>query len=134
MPVTIVRWVTGRQFVGTDERNHSVVLSADNPATGVSPSQMLLIGMAACSAYDVLEVMIKKRKPLTMLEIIANGEQDPQPPWAYRSIHLKYRVSGKGVTEKAMAQAVQLSIQKYCSVAATARGVAALSSEIEIVS
>ena len=133
MPVTTVRWVTGKQFVGTDERNHSVVLSADNPAKGVSPSQMLLIGLSACTAYDVLEIMIKKRKPLSMLEIIANGEQDPQSPWAYRSIHLKYRVSGSGLTQKALTQAVQLSLEKYCSVAATVRGVAELSTEVEIV-
>jgi putative redox protein len=133
MPVTTVRWVTGKQFVGTDERNHSVVLSGDNPAQGVSPSQMLLIGLSACTAYDVLEIMGKKRKPLTMLEIVTTGEQDPQPPWAYRSIHLKYRVSGNGLTQKALAQAVQLSLEKYCSVAATVRGVAELSTEVEIV-
>jgi putative redox protein len=134
MPVTTVRWVTGKQFVGTDDRNHSVVLSGDHPARGVSPSQMLLIGLSACTAYDVLEIMIKKRKQLTLLEIIANGEQDSEPPWAYRKIHLKYRMGGSGLTEKALAQAVQLSLEKYCSVAATVRGIAALSTEIEIVS
>lgn len=68
MPLTTVRWVTGKQFVGTDERNHSVVLSADSPAQGVSPSQMLLIGLSACTAYDVLEIMAKKRKPQQCVE------------------------------------------------------------------
>lgn len=133
MPTTSVRWVTGKQFVGTDARNHSVVLSGDDPAVGVSPSQVLLIGLSACSAYDVLDIMMKKRKPLTMLEVIASGEQDPDPPWAYRRIHLKYRVSGKDLTQKSLAQAVELSHQKYCSVAATVRGVADISVEIEIV-
>ena len=133
MSTTSVRWVTGKQFVGTDARNHSVVLSGDDPAVGISPSQVLLIGLSACSAYDVLDIMMKKRKPLTMLEVIASGEQDPDPPWAYRRIHLKYRVSGKDLTQKTLAQAVELSQQKYCSVAATVRGVADISSEIEIV-
>lgn len=133
MPTTSVRWVTGKQFVGTDSRNHSVVLSGDKQAMGVSPSQTLLIGLSACSAYDVLDIMMKKRKPLTMLEVIASGEQDPDPPWAYRRIHLKYRVSGNNLTQKALTQAVQLSQQKYCSVAATVRGVADISTEIEIV-
>jgi putative redox protein len=133
MPITTVRWTTGKQFVGTDSRNHSVVLSGDDPAKGVSPSQMLLIGLSACTAYDVLEIMIKKRKPLTMLEITAEGQQDPAPPWAYQRIHLKYRVSGNLLTEEALAQAVQLSLEKYCSVAATVRGVANLSTEVEIV-
>ena len=133
MPTTTVRWLTGKQFVGTDSRNHSVVLSGDDPAKGVSPSQMLLIGLSACTAYDVLNIMIKKRKPLTMLEIIADGEQDAKPPWAYRRIHLKYRVSGKDLTEKAVSQAVKLSQEKFCSVAATVRGVADITTEVEIV-
>lgn len=134
MPTTAVRWLTGKQFVGTDSRNQSVVLSGDDPAKGVSPSQMLLIGLSACTAYDVLDIMIKKRKPLTMLEIVADGEQDPEPPWAYKRIHLKYRVSGKDLSEKALSQAVQLSQEKYCSVAATVRGVAEITTEIEMVS
>ncbi len=134
MPTTAVRWLTDKKFLGTDSHNQSVVLSGDDPAKGVSPSQMLLIGLSACTAYDVLDIMTKKRKPLTMLEIIADGEQDPDPPWAYRRIHLKYRVSGKDLTEKAISQAVQLSQEKYCSVAATVRGVAEIITEIEMVS
>ena len=133
MPTTAVRWLTGKQFVGTDSRNQSVVLSGDDPAKGVSPSQMLLIGLSACTAYDVLDIMTKKRRPLTMLEIVADGEQDPEPPWAYKRIHLKYRVSGKDLTEKALSQAVRLSHEKYCSVAATVRGVAEITTEIEMV-
>lgn len=133
MPTTTVRWVTGKQFVGTDERNQSVVLSGDDPARGVSPSQMLLIGLSACTAYDVLDIMTKKRKPLTLLEIEANGEQDAEPPWAYRRIVLKYRVSGRDLTPKAIEQAIQLSQERYCSVAATVRGVAEIVTEYEIV-
>jgi putative redox protein len=133
MATTTVRWVTGKQFVGMDANNHSVVLSGDNPHTGVSPSQMLLIGLSACTAYDVLDIMAKKRKPLTMLEITADGEQDPEPPWAYRRITLTYRVRGEGLTEKAIAQAIELSHEKYCSVAATVRGVAEIVTRFQIV-
>jgi putative redox protein len=134
MPKTLVKWVEGKQFVGMDSRNHSVVLSGDDPARGVSPSQTLLIALSACSAYDVVDIMTKKRKPLSRLEVTADGEQDPQPPWAYRRIHLKYRLAGKDLSEKAVAQAIQLSQEKYCSVAATLRGVATITFEFEIVS
>ena len=133
MATTTVRWVSGKQFVGTDAKNHSIVLSGDDPATGVNPSQMLLIGLSACTAYDVVDIMAKKRKPLTMLEVVATGEQDPDPPWAYRRIHLKYRMSGKDLTEKAVSQAISLSQDKYCSVAATVRGVADISFEYVLV-
>lgn len=133
MPTTTVRWVTDTQFVGTDENNHSIVLSGGPEPSGVSPSQVLLIGLSACTAYDVLSIMQKKRKPLTFLEIIAEGEQDPNPPWAYRKIVLRFRVGGKELTEKAIAQAIELSQQKFCSVAATIRGVAQIETQFEIV-
>jgi putative redox protein len=133
MPTTTVRWVTGKQFVGTDANNHSIVLSGGPEPSGVSPSQVLLIGLSACTAYDVLSIMQKKRKPLTLLEIIAEGEQDPNPPWAYLRIVLRFRVGGKNLTEKAVAQAIDLSQRKFCSVAATVRGVARIETQFEIV-
>ena len=71
--------------------------------------------------------------PLTHLEVTTSGEQDPNPPWAYRHIHLCYRVTGKDLTNKAVEQAIQLSEEKYCSVAATVRGVAEITTSFEIV-
>jgi putative redox protein len=115
-----------------DSRNQATVLSGEEKGGGVSPSEMLLIAMSSCSASDVIEIMKKKRKPLTTLEIVATGERDPAPPWAYRKIHLLYRVSGDNLTEKAVSQAIDLSLNKYCSVAATVRGVAEISSDYEI--
>ena len=134
MPTTTVRYVTERQFVGTDGRGQAVLLSGDGNAGGVSPSQMLLIALSSCTGVDVSDIMKKKRKPLDMLEITAIGEQDPDPPWAYRKVHLRYRVSGKEITEKALSQAIDLSLNKYCSVAATVRGVAELTTDFEILS
>lgn len=134
MPITTVRWVADKQFIGTDSRNQSIVLSGDDPARGVSPSQILLIGLSACTAYDVLSIMEKKRKPLALLEVVATGEQNENPPWAYHHIHLKFVVSGKDLTEKAVSQAISLSQEKFCSVAATVRGVAKITTAFEIVS
>lgn len=132
MPTTTVHWVRDKQFVGIDANNHAVVMSGDDPAQGVRPSQMLLIGLAACTGYDVLDIMAKKRMPLSLLEITASGENDPEPPWPFRTIHLMYRVRGENLTRKAIAQAIALSQEKYCSVAATVRGVAEISTEFEI--
>jgi len=134
MVTTTVRWLKDRHFVGTDSNNHSVVLSGQKAGIGVSPSETLLIALAACSSVDVVEILEKKRKKLTLLEVTATGEQDPDPPWAYRKIHVKYRLGGKGLTDKAVAQAIQLSQEKYCSVAATVRGVARITYDYEIVS
>jgi len=133
MPVTNVRWVTGKQFVGIDSSKHSVVLSTGDEGVGVKPSEMLLVALSACTAVDVVDILAKKRTPLSYLEIVATGEQDPNPPWPYRKIHLLYKISGKGLTEKSVSQAIALSEEKYCSVAATIRGVAEITTSFEIV-
>ena len=133
MPTATVEWISGRQFVGTDSSGHSVVLSGSNTQGGVSPSEMLLVALASCTAYDVVEIMEKKRQPLASLEITIDGERDDEPPWPYRTIHLHYRASGKQIGEKAIRQAIQLSEEKYCSVAATVRGVARITTDFEII-
>lgn len=133
MATTKVRWVQDRQFVGMDSNRHAVVISGDKDQSGVKPSQLLLISLSACSAYDVVEILQKKRKVLRSLEVTAEGTHDDDPPWAIRKIHLHYRLSGEGLTENAVEQAIRLSEEKYCSVAATVRGVAAITTEFEIV-
>jgi len=115
-----------------DSNRHAVVLSGEKEPNGIRPSQMLLIALSACTAVDVVDILTKKRKPLTSLEIIATGEQDDDPPWTYRKIHLQYRLGGKDLTDKAVQQAIQLSEEKSCSVAATIRGVAQITTEYEI--
>lgn len=132
MPTANVKWVDGLQFVGSDEGGHSVVLSGDDRQAGVRPSEMLLVALASCSAVDVVEIMKKKRKPLAKLEIIVSGERDAEPPWPYRRIELNYQAAGKGLTAKALAQAIQLSTEKYCSVAATVSGIADIQTRFTI--
>ncbi len=132
MPTAKVQWVDGMQFVGTDSGGHSVVLSGDDRQSGVRPSEMLLVALASCTAVDVVEIMAKKRQPLRDLEIIITGERDPNPPWPYRSIEVNYRLRGDNLTDKAVAQAIKLSSEKYCSVAATVRGVADIRTKFEI--
>ena len=132
MPKANVKWVDGMQFVGTDSGGHSVVLSGGDVQDGVRPSEMLLVALASCSAVDVVEIMNKKRKPLTKLEVEITGERDPDPPWPYRAITVSYQAQGQGLTEKALSQAIQLSTEKYCSVAATVRGVAEINTRYTI--
>lgn len=130
---TTLHWLSGKRFVGIDSTNHSVVLSSKDEGVGVKPSDMLLIALASCTAVDVVEILSKKRLLLESMEIITTGEQDADPPWTFRKIHLKYRLSGQGLTEKAVEQAIQLSEEKYCSVAATVRATAEITTEFEII-
>jgi putative redox protein len=132
MGTTTVKWLEGKQFIGIDSTQHSVVLSTPDEGIGVKPSDLLLIAVAVCCAVDVVEILRKKRMPLTHLEISTSCEQDPNPPWTFRKIHLHFRVGGKNLTEKAVAQAIELSEEKYCSVAATVRATAPVTTDFEI--
>jgi putative redox protein len=130
-----VTWVQKRQFVGSDGSKHSVVMSSQDEenGTGMSPSQLLLVGLGGCTGYDVVDILLKKRQQLTGLEIVVTGEQDADPPWAYRKIHVHYVVRGRGLREKAVRDAIALSEEKYCSVAVTVRGVAEITQDYTIV-
>jgi len=132
MGTTTVKWIAGKQFIGIDSTNHSVVLSTPDEGIGIKPSDLLLIAVASCTAVDVVEILAKKRMPLHHLEIRATGEQDQDPPWTFRKIHLHYTVGGRELTKKAVEQAIQLSEEKYCSVAATVRATAEITTEFEI--
>ena len=132
MAKAIVHWVEGRRFLGIDSTNHSVVLSTLEEGIGMKPSELLLVALSACTAVDVVDILKKKRLELTRLEIQANGEQEIEPPWTFRKVHLKYLLAGKGLTAKDVEQTIRLSQDKYCSVAATLRGSAEISWEFTI--
>ena len=130
-----VTWVAKRQFVGVDDSKHSVVMSSqdEDNGTGMSPSTLLLVGLGGCTAYDVVSILEKKRQRLTGLEVVVTGEQDEEPPWRYHKIHIHYEARGKGLREKALRDAIELSEKKYCSVAATVRDVAEITFDYTII-
>jgi putative redox protein len=130
-----VTWVHKRQFVGTDDSKHSVVISSQDEENGVgmNPSSLLLVSLGSCSAYDVVDILQKKRQKLTGLEISITGEQEPDPPWTYRKIQIHYTLRGHDLSEKAVADAIELSEEKYCSVAATLRCAAEITHSYELV-
>lgn len=132
MGTTIVKWVEGKQFIGIDSTNHSVVLSTPSEGIGIKPSDLLPIAVASCTAVDVVEILAKKRTPISYLEISATGEQETEAPWTFRKIHLHFKLKGKNLTDKTVEQAIQLSQEKYCSVAATIRPTAQITTDFEI--
>jgi len=132
MSSATVRWIGEKKFVGIDSTNHSVVLSTPDEGIGMKPSELLLVALASCTAVDVVEILNKRRVPLSSLEIQVSAEQDQDPPWTFRKIQIKYLVSGEKITDKDISTAIELSEGKYCSVAATIRGIAEITTEYEI--
>lgn len=132
MASATVRWLEGKKFIATDSTHHSVVLSTPDEGIGMKPSELLLVALSGCTAVDVVDFLKKKRIELTKLEIQASSEQEADPPWTFRKIHLKYILAGKNLTSKDAEQVIQLSEEKYCSVAATIRGKAEITWEYVI--
>jgi putative redox protein len=107
-------------------------MSTTKENIGMKPSELILSALAGCSSVDVVNILSKKRTPLSHLEVQVSAEQDSDPPWTFRKIHMKFIVKGQGLTQENVAQAIELSEQKYCSVAATLRGVAEITTSFEI--
>lgn len=130
---TTLRWIPGEKcFISTDSTGHSVVMSTPNENVGMKPSELLLSALAGCASVDVVSILSKKRIPLSHLEVQVSAEQDADPPWPFRKFHVKFIIKGEGLTEKDVAQAIELSEQKYCSVAATLRAAAEIITSFEI--
>lgn len=131
----LVQWTGKKQFIGTDSGKHSIVISSHDSEnhTGMKPSDLMLLALGSCSGYDVVDIIKKKRMRLQDMRIEISTEQDPEPPWTFRKIHMSFALRGDKITRKAARQAVELSIEKYCSVAATLSGKAAISFDINLV-
>lgn len=130
MTEATVQWTDRDRFVGISSSRHSIVLDAGKEKTANSPMELVLIGLCGCTATDVVSILRKKREPLTTVEVHARAERAPEPPTVYTQIHLTYRVGGK-VSRKAMEDAVRLSEEKYCSVAAMLNKTAKITYSIE---
>jgi putative redox protein len=119
MQVSTVRWVGGEEFVAQMPSGHAVVFDADrNHNSAPGPMEMLLGALGACSSVDVVEILRKKRQKLESLEIEISGERASEPPTVWTKIAMVYRLTGT-LDEKAVRDAIELSQNKYCSVAAT---------------
>ncbi len=106
-------------FKGTTESGQMVLM--DGPPEhggeelGARPMETLLIGMGGCASFDVVHILRKKRKPVESCVAEIEAERADEEPKVFTKIHLHFKVSGEGLSEKAVAQAVQLSAEKYCS-------------------
>lgn len=126
-----VTWQEAQKFTGVASSGHPIAVDGDS-ARGNSPMELVLIALCGCTGFDVASVLRKKREPFTSLEVRAQGEKASTPPSVYTAIHLVYRVGGK-VSPKAVEDAVRLSEEKYCSVAAMLNKTATISYEIQYV-
>jgi len=118
-----VTYANGMQFVGETSSGHTIVMDANKEVggsdTGARPSELLLVGIAGCSGMDIISILKKKRQDVTGFEIKVEGSKADSHPKKFTEMHVHYIVKGNDVSEEAVKRAVQLSMEKYCSVKAT---------------
>jgi putative redox protein len=95
--------------------------------------ELLLLALGGCTGVDVISILKKKRQHVTDYRIEVSGERRDEYPRKFTRLYVKHIVCGHGVTEQAVAQAIELSETKYCSVAATLRGGVEIVTSYEII-
>ncbi len=131
MAKTSVQWIEGKSFLGVGDNGRSVVMSpADGP--GVSPMQMLLLGLGGCTAIDIVDILQKQRQPLEDIRVEISGERGEEWPKPWSAIHIHYVITGAGLDPHKVERAIDLSVNKYCGAHATLAGVAEITHDHEL--
>ncbi len=131
-----VQLVEGMQFVATSGTGHAIVVDGDPSVggqdTGPRPMELVLMGLAGCTAMDVAFILRRQRQPLKGLRVRVHGERADTHPKVYTRIHVEYTIYGD-VDDKAARRAIELSEEKYCSVSAMLKHTAEITWSYHIV-
>ena len=121
-------------FIGTAPSGHAQAIDTKGDRRAApSPLEMLLVSVAACTAADVISILLKKRQDVVDYNVEVTGTRADDYPRKFVGFHVHHIVHGRGVSENAVAQAVELSDTKYCSVAATVRPTAKVTTSFEVI-
>lgn len=116
----IVNWKGKSEFVGTADTTGFPVqmdsVSVANGGNGASPMELIAIGLAGCSAMDIISILQKKQQKVNSFDIQVDAERASEHPKVYTGAVVTYIVTGSGVEENALLRAIELSITRYCSV------------------
>ena len=129
-----VKYAGDEFFIGTTPSNHSLTIDTKSDRKSApTPLEMLLVSVAACTAVDVVSILAKKRQIVTDYKVEITGERRDEFPRSFTKMHIHHIVYGRAVSEKATANAIELSDTKYCSVAATVRPTVEITTSFEII-
>ena len=113
-----LRWREGMTFEGAAHGRSPVPVDADS-ITAISPVELLLLAAASCTAADVVSIMSKQRVPVQSLDITTRGTRREEEPRRFTALHFRFTLSSTGATEAQARRAIDLSLEKYCSVVAS---------------
>jgi len=112
-----VKWISDELFLGTSESGHTIVLDANGGNLAPSPLENVLLSLGACSSVDVVSILKKARQDIIGCQVEITGQRLDSTPRLFSAIHLHFIIEGTNVNEKHVERAVNLSADKYCSVA-----------------
>lgn len=134
---TKVVWKHGLSFTGKSESGFDIPIGTrvenGGAGDGISPMELLLVGLAGCTGMDVISILEKKRQEVTGFEVSVSAKRTETQPRVYSDIAVEYVVTGRGIDPEAVKRAVELSETKYCSVEAMLGKTAHIHSTITIV-
>ncbi|WP_133487271.1 OsmC family protein [Aliiroseovarius marinus] len=131
-----VKWAEARTFIGTSGTGHNIVLGTGHDGAGTpgpSPMELLLIGTAGCSAYDVVSILEKGRQAIEDVQVEVDAVRAETDPKVFEKIHLHFIVKGRGISEARVERAISLSVDKYCSASAMMAALANVTHDFEVV-
>ena len=124
-------------FVGETGSGHSVVMDGAPESGGrnlaARPMEMVLIGMGGCTAFDVVMILKRARQPIEDCIVEISAERAEEIPKVFTKIHVHYVIKGKGLSEKQVKKAVDLTAEKYCSVSIMLAATADVTHDFEII-
>lgn len=124
-------------FVGESGSGHSIVMDGAPESGGrnlaARPMEMVLMGMGGCTAFDVVAILKKARQPISDCIVELSAERAEEIPKIFTKIHVHYLVKGRGLSEKQVEKAVNLTADKYCSVSIMLAKSAEITHDFEII-
>lgn len=124
-------------FVGESGSGHSIVMDGAPESGGrnlaARPMEMVLMGMGGCTAFDVVAILKKARQPISDCIVELSAERAEDIPKIFTKIHVHYLVKGRGLSEKQVEKAVNLTADKYCSVSIMLAKSAEITHDFEII-
>ena len=121
-------------FVGYTPSGNQVTIDTDHTRDSApTPMELLLLALGSCTGVDIVSILHKKRQKVNDYKIEVRGQRRDEHPRSYKRIEVHHIVTGRSISERSLEQAIKLSEEKYCSVAATLRPTAEIVSTFEII-
>lgn len=131
---SLIHYAGDEFFIGTSPSGHAQAIDTKSDRKSApTPMEMLLTAVGACTAVDVVSILQKKRQIVTDYKVEVTGTRRDEHPRSYNKIHVHHIVYGRDVSAQFVEQAIKLSDEKYCSVAATVRPTAEITTSFEVI-